>query len=156
MVRSTQAKALLFLQQVSKAGLYEAQLWNGNSSGKMSYFSLAKPPSPFSFYNGSLPPYICMFFTRHRYSYKKQNFLAAITHNQLPPANSSGVWWRELWEEERRLQDELGLSLFCSGLVSFLEELRCDLGCLERGMIKGAQLAALVCPHGMYFAGQES
>lgn len=71
-------QSLLLLQQFSKAGLWKAKLRNSNSSGKMSYFSLAITPSPLPLYNGSLLPYIFMCFTWHRYSYKKQKFLAQL------------------------------------------------------------------------------
>ena len=43
-IRSTQAKALLFLQQVLKTGLCEAKWKDGNSSRNRSYFSLAINP----------------------------------------------------------------------------------------------------------------
>lgn len=48
-------------------------------------------------------------------------------------------------EEETRLQNEAVLSQFCSRLVEALEDLRCDLWCPERSMIRGTQLAAFRC-----------
>lgn len=146
-----QAKALSFLQQFSKAGLCKAKLWNSHSSRKMSYFSLAITPlhSP-STMEASFLIFSCFSYGIGTLTKSKTSWLA-VTHNQLLPANASGGWWRDPQEEERRLLDELGLSQLCEDLVESLEDLRCDLGWLERGMIWGAPFAALVYLHRRYF-----
>lgn len=137
LVRGT-SKSLLFLQQVPEAALWKASLWNINSSRIMFYFFLAVIPfHSQSILGASSHIFLCFSHSIDSLTKSKSSWqLLLMTHS------SWLSWWRQLCEEERRLQDDPHLSVLLQAGGVFRPEV--SSGVPRERCICGVQLAALL------------